>query len=254
MVSNTHQDRQHQEFTKYDEQGAYHWKQMRCSLKRFNAGLAGRYEMAEQILRKHLLDFPANRILDIGCGDGYFTNILADVFSGAEVLGFDFSVTGIGYAKEMSRHPGIKFSVGDAFDSPGLFDLIVVTDVIEHVPDAADFLRRCTNKLSDNGYIFCSTPIRIKEIPDDPFHIHEFFYGELESLMEDGGFKCLDHAVSHDYKILASYGKRYSIFGLGKMRLSKYKSNFLACFLKKNPFSKIVCELPTMQYLLAQKK
>lgn len=39
-----------QQFNKYKEKGAYHWKELEKSLKRYNAGLAARYNIAEDII------------------------------------------------------------------------------------------------------------------------------------------------------------------------------------------------------------
>lgn len=252
-MSIQNQSQKHQDFTKYDEQGAYHWKQMRWNMKRFNAGLSARYEMAEQMLRECFSGLSVNRVLDIGCGDGYFTNVVARMFPDAEVHGFDFSETGIKFAKQISQQRNVNFFVGDAFSSSGLYDLIVMTDVIEHVPNAGEILQSCREKLTKNGAIFISTPIRIKEIPDDPFHVHEFFHNELEKLVNESGFSCLSHTVSHDYTVLLKYGRRYSLMGLGKMRLGKYAANIRAYWFKKNPFSRSLRDLPTMQYLAAKK-
>lgn len=245
-------EKDHQEFTKYDEQGAYHWKQMRSSLRRFNAGLAARYEVAMQIIELGAGQKNINSILDIGCGDGYFTSLLAKRFPESRVRGFDFSATAIKFAHQMSKLRNVEFSLGDAFAAADQYDLIVATDVIEHVYDAGLFLDNCRARLGSGGGLFLSTPIRIKEIPDDRFHVHEFFYNELESLLVQHGFQCKSHSVSHDFSILEAYSKRHSFFGMGKMRLGKYKTNFLANYLNRNPFAAKNCTLPTMQYLYAE--
>lgn len=52
------------------------------------------------------------RILDLGCGTGYLTNLIAT--SGAEVIGIDNSESMI--AKAKSSYPGIDFRVMSAED------------------------------------------------------------------------------------------------------------------------------------------
>lgn len=243
----------HQQFNKYEQQGPYHWQQMRRRLKRFNAGLAARYEVASRIISEHLSRSSVRAVVDIGCGDGYFTNLLAGMFPSAKVRGFDFSEKGIEYARLMAKSENVSFTVGNAFEHGGTnIDLIVATDVIEHVFDPEDFLMNCREHLSEEGgAILLSTPIRVKEVPDDPYHTHEFFVGELKALVERCGFAVIEQAVSHDYSLLEKYGRRHSILGVGKMRLGKYKINISSILLGRNPFAKRQCILPTMQYLLA---
>lgn len=243
----------HQEFTKYDEQGPYHWKQMRPSLRRFNAGLAARYQVSMALIEDCTQQKNIRSILDIGCGDGYFTSLLAKRFPEARVRGFDFSETAIKFARQMCPQKNAEFAVGDAFADTEHYDLVVATDVIEHVFDAGQFVTACVAKFTPGGGgLFLSTPVRIKEIPDDPFHEHEFFFNELENFVGEQGLKCLAHLASHDFSILENYGKRHSFLGLGKMRLGKYNANFRANYLNKNPFAAQDCVLPTMQYLYAE--
>lgn len=65
---------------------------------------------------------PGERILDVGCGSGHLTRLIAD--AGAEVIGFDSSAEMIATAKE--AYPTINFIVADAsdfsFDEP--FDAV----------------------------------------------------------------------------------------------------------------------------------
>ncbi len=246
--------RSHQEFRKYDAQGAYHWKQMRPTLRRFNAGLAARYQRALSLVSLHCKPENTVSILDIGCGDGYFTSQLAALFPNARVDGYDFSDTGISLARKMSKVNNLIFHVGDAFgNNRADLSLITATDVIEHLDDYQGFLGRCHAALAVKGLLLLSTPIRIKEKPDDPYHVHEFFKEELAAEVSHAGFQLKAHTISHDYKILENYGKRYSFLGIGRMRLGKYRANFDAIVLGRNPFASENGKLPTMQYMIAEK-
>lgn len=250
-------DQAHQDvqiFNKYKESGAYHWKQMKPSLKRFNAGLAARYEVALELLPP---PEDIRTILDIGCGDGYFSSRLAQQFKSAQIFAYDFDETGIELAKRqpVSLELGnLHFNVGDAFYGHKDVSLIVATDVIEHVSDASAFLRKCFDTLRPSGYLLLSTPIRYKEFPDDKYHIREFFFTEFEKLTESSGFNILEHVATHDFIYVEKYGWRYSFFGVGKMRLMKYFYNALSMYLDKNPFKNRQGNLPTMQYLLARRR
>src|SRR5437879_362635 len=71
---------------------------------------------------------PAQRILDVGCGKGAFTSLLAQ--PGREVVGVDISSTAVEKASE--RWPDVSFHVGAVDDleqaAPGGFDLVSTID------------------------------------------------------------------------------------------------------------------------------
>jgi SAM-dependent methyltransferase len=51
------------------------------------------------------------RILDAGCGQGFFTNLFAE--NGLQAVGVDLSEVGISAAKETYKHSGARFACGD---------------------------------------------------------------------------------------------------------------------------------------------
>lgn len=103
----------------------------------FDFSLTTRFK-AEHVL-KFLRPEPGDKILDVGCGLGFFLNTLAR--NGVRGWGMDFSHKSIALAKEMTS--GL-FAQGDAQVLPyrdNSFDKIIFTDVIEHVPDDRAALR-----------------------------------------------------------------------------------------------------------------
>jgi SAM-dependent methyltransferase len=57
-----------------------------------------------------------NRVLDIGCGQGFFTSLFAD--EGMDSLGADLSAEGVAQARNFYGKSGAKFEVGDALRLP----------------------------------------------------------------------------------------------------------------------------------------
>ncbi len=51
------------------------------------------------------------RLLDAGCGQGFFTWLFAE--RGLDAIGVDVSAAGLSYAREMYRSSGAKFELGD---------------------------------------------------------------------------------------------------------------------------------------------
>jgi 2-polyprenyl-3-methyl-5-hydroxy-6-metoxy-1,4-benzoquinol methylase len=100
------------------------------------------------------------RALDIGCGHGYLVGELAR--RGASVVGVDTEEFKIDYAREhfpesrfelMSGEPGLIDRLGE---EP--FDLVVSTEVIEHVFSPAAFVSASVQALTPGGRLIYSTP------------------------------------------------------------------------------------------------
>ena len=187
-----------QEFNKYAERGAYHWKELKPSLKRFNAGLAARYELSKEIITKQCRN--PGIVIDVGCGDGAFTSTLAMHYRGAEVTGFDFDESAIRLAKEKLAEKGLanlSFLRGNDFEHIKSAGLITATDVIEHIFRPDEFMRDSFNALTPDGFMFLSTPVKTREVPDDKYHVREFGIQELEDFSKSFGFVVAAHMASH---------------------------------------------------------
>jgi ubiquinone/menaquinone biosynthesis C-methylase UbiE len=83
---------------------------------------------------------PGDRVLDVGCGTGYFTRTMAAaVTPGGAAQGVDPSGEAITQAKRVTRLPNCSFSTGvaEALDAPdSTFDVVVSSLMIHHLPDA----------------------------------------------------------------------------------------------------------------------
>lgn len=129
------------------------------------------------------------RVLDVGCGTGYGTALLAE--RAAEATGFDVSPDAVSYA---TSHFGDKanFVTGDAVHYPAAnesFDLITAFEVIEHIADYEHLIAEAARVLSHDGIFLVSTPNKPyyeetrKEAGPNPFHMHEFELDEFEAVL-----------------------------------------------------------------------
>jgi 2-polyprenyl-3-methyl-5-hydroxy-6-metoxy-1,4-benzoquinol methylase len=86
---------------------------------------------------------PEERVLDIGCGIGAVAYDVAEK-AGAFVTGIDLSHKNIAQACERYHHPRCRFVIGDALkELPGEhFDVIILSNVLEHLTDRSAFLKR----------------------------------------------------------------------------------------------------------------
>lgn len=244
-----------QEFNKYREMGSYHWDGLERSIRRYNAPLAARYTLSEEMIKKNCRN--PGCIVDIGCGDGVFTKRLAEIYRDSKVIGFDFDDTAIELARKKTKGlklPNLSYHKGDAFEHKSSADLIVATDVIEHLNKPDVFLATCYDTLRSDGKLFISTPIRFREHSTDPYHVHEFFYDELEAFSMLFDFSIIEHLYSHDYLHNEAYNKKFSISKVDKKRYYyKFFYNLLAIYFGKNVFERQNSALPIMQYILLGK-
>lgn len=96
------------------------------------------------------------RLLDIGCGMGYF--LLACRNHGYHVEGFDISNDAAAYVKEKL---GIPVRTGDLESLPyerGTFDIITMWHFLEHTPDPRVYLRKTWEWLKPGGLLVVDVP------------------------------------------------------------------------------------------------
>jgi trans-aconitate 2-methyltransferase len=115
------------------------------------------------------------RVVDLGCGPGNATALLARKWPGATVLGVDASPAMIGDAAG-HRIPGrLEFELGDLRDwrptlnadgSPGSVDLILANAVLQWVPDHLEVLARFAGLLAVGGAFGMQVPGNF----DEPSH------------------------------------------------------------------------------------
>ena len=95
-------------------------------------------------------------ICDLGCGNGHIAGRLASL--GYEVTGVDASPSGIRIAQH--AYPQVKF-VEALIDGDLVlhdFDLVISSDVIEHLYRPSDLLEAACSLLKPGGHILIGTP------------------------------------------------------------------------------------------------
>ncbi len=104
------------------------------------------------------------RVLEIGCGEG--GNLIPFIELGCRVLGIDISEKKINHARQFTEEvlPGSKpeFICQDIYTvdpgETGLFDLVIMRDVIEHIPHQDHFIAHLKSFLSPGGRVFFGFP------------------------------------------------------------------------------------------------
>ncbi|MEO1369403.1 MAG: class I SAM-dependent methyltransferase, partial [Acidobacteriota bacterium] len=118
---------------------------------------------------------PGMRVLDIACGTGFGSRLLAD--RGAEVVGVDIEPDTVDTA--CGRHGDVaEFRLGRAEEIPledDAVDLAFSIGTIEHVEDDDAFVRELGRVLKPGGGLVAYTPQnRMGHIPIWPHHVREY--------------------------------------------------------------------------------
>jgi SAM-dependent methyltransferase len=147
-----------------------------------------------------------NRICDLGCGNGYLTNRFAEL--GYQITGVDASESGIKIAS--ANFPDARFVCAQIDEElsqrlgPQSFDLVISSDVIEHLYSPGSLLAVAKSLLKPNGHVLIGTPYHgyLKNLVlslsgkmdnhfsslDDGGHIKFFSVKTLSQLMKAHGF------------------------------------------------------------------
>lgn len=225
------------EFKKYASRGAYHWEALSRSVKRHNPYLAGRYKIVVEFLVKAGLK--GKSVLDIGCGDGALSFLMAG--GGWHVTGLDYSGTGLGLARKKFRERGVKASFfrGDSCNIPvkgDSLDAVVAADIIEHLREPEKMLSDIRRVLKSGGAAVITTPVKLTETPEDPEHVREFTEEEFRDILKKY-FVDVEVRLSHPKAAVVKYGKAYRILGMfGRVRPYRYLYNAMSSYTGNNPF------------------
>jgi len=98
-------------------------------------------------------------VLDLGCGNGSFTNILSN--HGYNVTGVEESPSGVAIAKQ--QYQNCKFIEASIYDLPYSdlnpeFDAVISVEVIEHLFDPKQLIRAAKKCLKPSGRLILTTP------------------------------------------------------------------------------------------------
>lgn len=208
-------------------------------------------------IRRHL---PANgekKALEVGPGSGIYLPVLASLFD--RVCAVDIEVCFLDHARGLaSVHPNLSLQVDDITRSKiadESFDLILCSEVIEHISDCDRAFREMHRLLKPGGVLILSTPQRysilevvakiaflpgivdvVRMIYREPViemgHINLMTGNIVRSRLEESDFQVLEHHKSGLYlplvaELMGRSGLRVASWIEAKVRDGSLLSNLL---------------------------
>lgn len=145
----------------------------------------------------------SSRILDVGCGSGYFLEVAKQ--RGWEVFGTEFTEDAV----SVCRSKGIMMHQGklDTENYPASsFDIITSFEVLEHINDPLEEVKKFHALLRKEGIVYLTTPnfnslsrLVLKEkwnVLEFPEHLGYYTTTVLKQLFKSGGFNSLSTATT----------------------------------------------------------
>lgn len=160
---------------------------------------------------------PGDHILDCGCGMGFYLRALATLCKGA-FCGIDGDAQALGFARQALDGLGAGLLRGDVLHLPyrdGAFDKVLLSEVLEHLPDDRQGLAEMRRVLRPGGTLALTVPQKeypfwydpISRVAEDVFGRpirhgpfagiwanHERLYtpAEVTALVQEAGFEVLE--------------------------------------------------------------
>lgn len=170
-------------YIRYKTLNIKQWGTERATLELLGESDKKWVELRYQIASRYIND--GFKVLDAATGSGFGAKELSKC--GASVVGVDISKDAVVYARHKYGDENTSYYVGDVTSlkfCDNEFDAAVGIETIEHIPEYVQYLSELKRVVKENGKIIISTPQKKAEIPNTPFHVHEFYYDEFIKVLQ----------------------------------------------------------------------
>jgi len=143
-------------------------------------------------------------IIDVACGTGYWTNMVAP--DASHVTGIDLSEEMLSVARNGTKNHNVEYRLADAYDLgrwPAKFDGALVNFWLSHVPKSklTDFLSGLHSKLSRNSIVFMADNVCVPGLGGELL--------EEEGREDTFKLRTLRNGTTH--KVIKNYYDRHSL-------------------------------------------
>ena len=176
------------------------WNEKWRNLGKYSQNSAGNrwaFSLIKKLAGK--IEEELNFIVDIGCGTGNKTAVLAQQFPQARVKGIDFSTEGIEIAKLFyNEQSNLDFDcldlnsfASEKLNGANVVDMITAFEVLEHLEDWETLLGQMC-KITQK-YIMISVPVgRMRRYERGLGHYRNFQKGDIEQFLYSKGFEKIE--------------------------------------------------------------
>jgi len=211
----------------------------------FNYRRALRFDRIMSLIDGCSEERSARRILDVGCGTGAYSIFLQH--KGYDVVGVDIDEEKINTGKKFSK--GIDLRLGSVLALPfnnSEFDLVLMTEVLEHIKEPQRAISEINRVLKSKGILVLSVPTKkySKSFDDSDYHekagydiqeLAELVSGKFQiESCEKSGFLAESAIKQIDFNLLKEKGFSY-VGSAGKesiaFKLYKYVAFPICCFV-----------------------
>jgi len=171
-------------------------------------------------------------IFDIGCAKGGLLKVLAE-HGYSHLHGVDMLPACVEHIKHVL---GLSAEIGSALELPFSkvsADVLIYSQIIEHVIDLHSLVIAAHEKLNHHGILYIEVPdaSRYTEYATLPYqylyleHVNHFNKAQLINLFGKGGFSLLDAGVFCMETEYARWPSLWAVFGKSETEMPKFDSN-----------------------------
>lgn len=182
------------------------------------------------------------RLIDIGCGPGFFLSTARA--EGWEAIGFEPARQAAAHARALGATVIEDFLSAESAARAAPADVVHLHNVLEHVPEPARLLRLCRDLLTPGGLICVIVPNDYNGFQEalrqaegfapwwvaPPHHVNYFDFDSLARLLARTGFAVLERATSFPMELFLLMGENY----VGDAALGR------ACHLRRKRFDLVL--------------
>lgn len=147
-------------------------------------------------LREVILTYECKSVLDFGCG--HWIKLYKYIYPVCK------DIVGIDLPEHIDRNGSAPFGMfighdleKDVFQSDRKFDIIVASDIVEHLVNPDNLMNSVKNNLAEDCFVLFATPDRSfqrigsEKGPYNQFHVREWTEDEFCAYLKSSGFELL---------------------------------------------------------------